>query len=58
MKPTVSVIIVSYNTRELTLKCLAALVPELGSMGSEIFVIDNCSTPTDQSRPSRFGFQT
>jgi N-acetylglucosaminyl-diphospho-decaprenol L-rhamnosyltransferase len=37
-----SVIIVQYKTRELLLECLAALVPDLASLQSEIVVVDNC----------------
>jgi GT2 family glycosyltransferase len=41
-----SVIIVSYNTRELTLQCLSALATELHALGipSEVIVVDNGST--------------
>lgn len=42
-----SVIIVSYNTRDLTLRCLADLYADLGNAGlserSEVIVVDNAS---------------
>ena len=41
--PTVSVIIVSYNTREMTLRCLAALFADLGPFSLEVFLVDNAS---------------
>lgn len=40
---TLSVIIVSYNTREMTLDCLRALEAGLAGIDAEIFVVDNCS---------------
>jgi GT2 family glycosyltransferase len=42
---TLSVIIVSYNTRAMTLDCLQALFTELGSLSfeSEVWVVDNAS---------------
>ena len=48
-QPTLSVIIVSYNTRALTLECLRILTEELQGMEAEIFVVDNAST--DNSVP-------
>lgn len=42
-RPTVSVIIVSYNTRDLTLRCLKCLFNDLGDLNSEVFVVDNAS---------------
>jgi len=42
--PVVSAIIVSYNTRQLTLRCLETLGRELTGIDSEIFVVDNAST--------------
>jgi GT2 family glycosyltransferase len=41
--PVLSVIIVSYNTRALLLRCLATLEPELAGIPSEVFVVDNAS---------------
>lgn len=38
-----SVIIVSYNTREMTLDCLRVLMPELTGVSFEIFMVDNAS---------------
>jgi GT2 family glycosyltransferase len=40
----VSVILVSWNTRELLLACLAALPAALGNLAAEIWVVDNGST--------------
>jgi GT2 family glycosyltransferase len=39
----ISVLIVSYNTRDLLRKCLNAAVEELRHLGGEIIVIDNAS---------------
>ncbi len=41
--PVVSVVIVSYNTRAMTLDCLAALYADLGGTPAEVFVVDNDS---------------
>jgi len=38
-----SVIVISYNTREMTLDCLRALYAGLGELSAEVFVIDNAS---------------
>ncbi|MBV9848927.1 MAG: glycosyltransferase family 2 protein [Armatimonadetes bacterium] len=43
-RPVVSVIIVSYNTREMTLDCLRALYADLAGLDSEVWVVDNAST--------------
>jgi len=40
---TLSVIIVSFNTREMTLDCLRALEADLAGIASEIWVVDNDS---------------
>jgi GT2 family glycosyltransferase len=40
---TLSVVIVSYNTRELTLRCLGDLCADLGGLSAEVFVVDNGS---------------
>ena len=42
-RPDVSVVIVSYNTREITLGCLRALYDDLGDRPAEVFVVDNAS---------------
>lgn len=42
-KPVVSVVLVSYNTREMTLRSLEALYADLGEMPAEVFVVDNAS---------------
>ena len=41
--PTVSVIVVSYNTRDMTLACLAALRIALDGLNAETIVVDNAS---------------
>ncbi len=43
-RPTISAIVVSYNTRAMTLDCLAALKADLAGIASEIIVVDNAST--------------
>jgi GT2 family glycosyltransferase len=42
--PTISIIIVSYNTRKMTLDCLRALYTDLGDMAAEVFLVDNASS--------------
>jgi hypothetical protein len=42
--PAISVIIVSFNTREMTLDCLRTLTRALEGLASEIIVVDNAST--------------
>ncbi len=42
-RPLVSVIIISYNTRQMTLDCLRALFADLGEMPAEVWVVDNAS---------------
>lgn len=41
--PLISAIVVSYNTRELTLECLRALDADLSGIDSEIILVDNAS---------------
>ena len=41
--PTLSVIIVSYNTRGLTLDCLRTLFAQLAPLSAEVVVVDNAS---------------
>lgn len=41
---TLSAIMVSYNTRELTLKCLRSLFADCREMSAEVWVVDNAST--------------
>jgi len=41
--PLLSVIIVSYNTRQMTLDCLRALYDDLGETHAEVWVVDNAS---------------
>ena len=40
----VSIIILSYNTREMTLKCLRTLHESLGGLSAEVWLVDNAST--------------
>jgi GT2 family glycosyltransferase len=40
----ISAIVVSYNTRAMTLECLEALSADLAGIPSEIWVVDNAST--------------
>jgi len=39
----ISVIVISYNTRQMTLDCLSALYADLGQMPAEVWVVDNAS---------------
>jgi GT2 family glycosyltransferase len=41
--PDISIIIVSYNTRAMTLDCLRTLGANCGTLTSEVFVVDNAS---------------
>lgn len=41
--PVVSAIVVSYNTRDITLRCLASLTEDLRGFPAEVFVVDNAS---------------
>jgi GT2 family glycosyltransferase len=43
-QPTVSVLIVSYNTREMTLDCIASVLAQPGRDLCEVIVVDNNST--------------
>ena len=42
-RPVISVVIVSYNTREMTIECLSAVYANLGDVTAEIWVVDNNS---------------
>lgn len=42
-RPILSVVIVSYNTRAMTLDCLRTLFGEPGAAGAEVLVVDNAS---------------
>ncbi|MGF1649781.1 MAG: glycosyltransferase family 2 protein [Hyphomicrobiaceae bacterium] len=44
MSPVVSVLIVSYNTKELTLDCLRSVVRETQRLSYEVIVVDNASS--------------
>ncbi len=41
--PLVSAIIVSYNTRQMTLDCLSALFADLSSTAADVWIVDNAS---------------
>lgn len=43
-RPDVSVVIVSYNTAAMTLRCLETLRPQLEGLGWEVWVVDNGSS--------------
>ena len=57
-QPILSVIIVSYNTRAMTLECLRVLTAELRGVAAEVFVVDNASTDDSVSaiRAENAGF--
>ncbi len=42
--PEVSIIVVSFNTREMTLECLRSVVRETRHLSYEVQVVDNCSS--------------
>lgn len=42
-RPEVSVIVVSYNTREMTIECLRSVYLDLGERKSDVWVVDNNS---------------
>lgn len=44
MSSDISIIIVSWNTRELLKACLESVFANLGSLSAEVFVVDNAST--------------
>ena len=41
--PRLSVILVSYNTRQMTIDCLGTLLQELGGNSAEVLLVDNAS---------------
>ncbi|MFH1550002.1 MAG: glycosyltransferase family 2 protein [Planctomycetota bacterium] len=43
-RPDLSAIVVTWNTRDMTLDCLEALHGSIGALGAEIFVVDNGSS--------------
>jgi GT2 family glycosyltransferase len=44
MRPDVSIIIVSFNTREMTLACVQSVIREAGDLHQEIIILDNASS--------------
>lgn len=53
MKPDISVVIVSFNTRDLLRECLATLRPALAGLSAEVFVVDNASLDGSPDMVSR-----
>ncbi len=47
-----SVIIINYNTAELTINCLESLIPQLDGIRSKVIVIDNASTDSSAKKIS------
>src|SRR6202046_1060966 len=43
-RPEISIIVVSYNTREMTLECLRSVVAETRLTDYELLVVDNASS--------------
>lgn len=43
-RPDVSIVVVSFNTRDMTLECLRSIFRETRSISFEIIIIDNAST--------------
>src|SRR5580658_2986704 len=41
--PIISAVVVSFNTRQMTLDCLRALTADMAGLPSEIIVVDNAS---------------
>ncbi len=52
-RPDLSIIIVSYNTREMTLECLQSIVLETRDVEYEVIVVDNKSADDSASAISR-----
>ena len=42
--PTVSIIVISYNTRDLTLDCIRSVFEQAKDVTFEVIVLDNAST--------------
>jgi GT2 family glycosyltransferase len=53
--PDVSIIVASYNTRELTLRCLQSIVDNTNGASYEIILVDDCS-PDDTVEAVRAAF--
>ena len=47
-RPQLSIIVVSYNTREMTLACLDSVVRETLEVDYQLIVVDNASTDGSQ----------
>jgi len=56
-QPPASVIVLNYNTRELTLQCLASFAPALDRRGWQIIVVDNGSRDgSAEALPGQYPF--
>ena len=56
-RPPASIIVLNYNTRELTLNCLATFGPALNRCGWQIIVVDNGSSDGSvEALPAQFPF--
>ena len=54
MKPDVSIIIASYNTRYLLVTCLRSIAATRGNVRLEVIVVDNASTDGSVSALGEF----
>lgn len=43
-RPELSIVVISFNTREMTHDCLSSVVSGLGDLSAELIVVDNAST--------------
>ena len=48
MDPQISVIVLNYNTPELTTACVQSIIAHTSDISYEIIVVDNCSAPTNK----------
>ena len=49
MKPELSIVILNWNTSELLMQCLDAIVQHIGDVTYEVIVVDNASTDGSQA---------
>ena len=54
-EPAVSIIVVSYNTRNMTMACLASVIAETRGIPYEIIVVDNASSDGSAKAIAGFG---
>lgn len=57
LQPVVSIIVVSYNTREMTLACIASVFAQARGVPFEIIVVDNASTDGSAAAIAELGAQ-